>query len=122
LYCEKADVAAASFLGYYAPDPRRDTPAVLGEIAPPVLVVAGSKDTVVADLPERVGPMADGKRLSFAAVDGATHFFIDLHAEDVADLIEEFLAYAAGAVERRRAGRAAALPAANPDPIGTVHN
>lgn len=91
LYCAGADVAAASFVSYYKPDPRFDTPAILAELKLPVLVVAGGKDTVVRGLPERVGPMADGKRLSFGVVADADHFFLDLYAEDVADLIEEFL-------------------------------
>jgi pimeloyl-ACP methyl ester carboxylesterase len=91
LYCPEADAAAATFVSYYKPDPRFDTPSILKELKVPALVVAGGKDTVVRGLPERVKPMADGKRLSFGLVGDADHFFLDLYAEDVADLIEKFL-------------------------------
>jgi len=91
LYCPGADVTAESFASYYEPDPLHDTPAVLKNIAVPVLVVAAGKDTVVRDLPAKVQPLADGKRLHFAVVDDADHFFLDLFAEDFADVIEEFI-------------------------------
>lgn len=92
LYCPGADVMAGSFVSYYRPDPRFNTPAILGEIKVPVLVMAGSEDNVVADLPDRMEGKADGKRISFEVIDGAGHFFLDLFAEDVADRIEDFLA------------------------------
>ena len=57
----------------------------------PVLVIAGGKDNVVKGLPEAVEPMANGKLISFSLVDDADHFFLDLFAEDVADVMEEFL-------------------------------
>jgi pimeloyl-ACP methyl ester carboxylesterase len=91
LYCPGADVSADSFVSYYKPDPRRDTPSLLKELKVPALVVAGGKDTVVKGLPDRVGPMADGKHLVFGVVGDADHFFLDLYAEDVADFMEEFL-------------------------------
>jgi len=91
LYCPGVDVTAASFVAYYRPDPRRDTSVVLKKIKVPVLVIAGGKDTVVPDVAEKVKPQADGKRLRLATVDDADHFFLDLYAEDVADLMEEFL-------------------------------
>ncbi len=91
LYCPGADATAKSVVSYYKPDSRFDTPSILKELKLPVLVVAGGKDTVVKGLAERVEPMADGKRLHFGLVDDADHFFLDLYAEDVADLMEEFL-------------------------------
>ena len=92
LYCPTAKVSAASFVSYYRPDPRFDTPAILGEINVPVLIMAGSNDTVVADLPAKMAGKADGKRITFKVIDGADHFFLDLYAEDVADAMEAFLA------------------------------
>ncbi len=91
LYCPGADVTAATFVSYYAPDPRMDTPSFLKEIKVPTLVVAASNDTVVVGLPDKVKPMADGKKLRLAVVDGADHFFLDLFAEDVADQVEKML-------------------------------
>ena len=91
LYCPGADVTAASFVSYYRPNRRKDTPSILKDIKVPTLVIAAGKDAVVKDLPEKVKPLADGKILHFAVVDDAGHFFLDLYAEDVADLMEEFL-------------------------------
>ena len=91
LYCAGADVIVGSFVSYYKPDPRFDTPAILPELKIPTLLIAGGKDNVVKGLPGRVKPQADGKRLHFAVVDDAGHFFLDLFAEDVADEMEAFL-------------------------------
>jgi pimeloyl-ACP methyl ester carboxylesterase len=92
LYCPGADVTAQSFVAYYRPDPRFDTPSILSELKVPALIVAGSNDTVVKDLPEKMAGKADGKRIRFEVIDGADHFFLDLFAEDVADLMESFIA------------------------------
>jgi pimeloyl-ACP methyl ester carboxylesterase len=92
LYCPTAKVSAASFVSYYRPDPRFDTPAILGEIKVPVLVMAGSNDTVVADLPEKMKGKADGAKVAFKVIDGADHFFLDLYAEDVGDAMAAFIA------------------------------
>lgn len=90
LYCPSgSDVTADSFAAYYRADPRFNTPDILTEISVPVLVIAGSEDTVVRNLANSVAPMADGVRLTFATVDGADHFFLDLYAEDVVDFMEE---------------------------------
>jgi pimeloyl-ACP methyl ester carboxylesterase len=91
LGCREATVSAAGFLGYYAPEPRRDTPSLLPRIAKPTLVVAGSADSVVAGLPERVqGHLDDDTQ--FVVIEDADHFFRDFFAEDLADAIESFLA------------------------------
>lgn len=91
LYCPEATVTAASFVAYYAPEPRRDTPVLLPRIAKPVLVIAASNDEVVTDLPEKAAPRADGKRVQFKVIDGADHFFRDLYAEDAVEAINAFL-------------------------------
>lgn len=92
LSCPNAKVTAASFVSYYAPDPHRHTPDLLRDIAVPVLVIAGTKDTVVADLPEAMEPIADGDKVRFVAIEEADHFFRDFYAEDAADAIAEFIA------------------------------
>jgi len=91
LYCPGADVAADSFVDYYTEDERRHTPNLLALIKVPVLVIAGSKDTVVAGLIEAVEPMADGEKIQLAVVDEADHFFLDFYIEDAADAIAEFI-------------------------------
>lgn len=91
LHCREARVSAASFLSYYAAEPRRDSPSLLPRIAKPTLVIAGSADTTVAGLPERVAAYLDDDT-KLAVVEDADHFFRDLFAEDAADAIEQFLA------------------------------
>ncbi|MDX5374923.1 MAG: alpha/beta hydrolase [Gammaproteobacteria bacterium] len=92
VYCEDATATARSVVSYYdATD--RDTPALLAGMKRPALVFAGSEDTTVADLPEKMAPIADGETIRFEVIDGADHFFRDLYAEDVADIIEGYLGW-----------------------------
>lgn len=90
LGCPEATVEGASFAGYYEPDPRFDTPALLPEIEVPVLVIAGSSDDVVPDLADRLGEI-DQPNVETTVIDGAGHFFIEFFAEDAADAIADFL-------------------------------
>lgn len=92
LYCPAAAVSAETFVSYYKSEPRMDTPALLPKIKVPVLVIAGSEDKVVEGLPEAVEPIADGEKVSLAVIDGADHFFLDLYAEDVAEMVASFVA------------------------------
>jgi alpha/beta superfamily hydrolase len=57
-----------------------------------VLVIAGTEDTAVRGLPEKVEPLADGERIQLLVIDGADHFFRDLYSEDIADTVAELLA------------------------------
>ena len=91
LYCPGAQVSAESFLSYHAPDKRRHTPHLLPSLKVPALVIAGTEDTVVGDLPAAIEPIADGDKITLTVVDGADHFFLDFFAEDAADAIAEFL-------------------------------
>jgi len=89
LYCPCTDATPKSFLSYHKPDPRFHTPNLLPQIKVPTLVIAGSADKVVTDLPEAVPPLAaKSKSLSFTLIDDADHFFRDLYAEDIADAME----------------------------------
>ncbi|HPE62011.1 MAG: alpha/beta hydrolase [Thiothrix sp.] len=90
VYCERAKATAAAVLGYYQPDERRDTPTLLSKITRPVLLIMGSADEVVPDLPARLeGVSQDGLRLE--TIDGADHFFMDLYADEMTELITDFL-------------------------------
>ncbi len=91
LYCPEATVTAATFLSHYRDEPRRDTPRLLPRIALPTLVIAGSADETVPGLEARVAPHLDADT-RLAVVEDADHFFRDLFADEVADLIEAFLA------------------------------
>lgn len=90
LYCPKAKVNAESFFEYYSDDQRKDTPSILRGVDRKVLIVMGTKDKVVPDLPAKLA----GRKLPHVTVrtiDGADHFFRDLYMDDVADAVAEFL-------------------------------
>jgi pimeloyl-ACP methyl ester carboxylesterase len=89
IYCPKSSVSAAAFVGYYGEDKFFDTPTVLVRVKKPMLVIAGSEDTVVKRLPEKMIGIVNNK-IELAVIEGADHFFLDLYTEDVADLIVDF--------------------------------
>lgn len=91
LYCKDAKVRPATFVSYYAPEPRFDTPALLPRIKKPVLVFAGSADETVPDVAEKTKPYADGARVQLKVIEGADHFFLDLYAEDLVDGVAKFI-------------------------------
>lgn len=90
LNCPSTRVAANTFVNYYADDPDRDTPGLLRGMKAPTLVIAGSDDRVVADLPNRMKGVSN-RLISFKVIDGAGHFFLDLYTDDAADAIAAFL-------------------------------
>ncbi|QCU89489.1 alpha/beta hydrolase [Thiomicrorhabdus sediminis] len=91
IYCKKAKVAAASFVDYYEVKPQFDTPTLLKDINKPTLVVMGSADTVVADLPEKIQPLADAGKVETLMLEDADHFFLDFANEDLAAAVAEFM-------------------------------
>ncbi len=91
LTCSDTSATADSFVSYYGPDPRLDTPHLLPKIRQPVLVVVASKDNVVVDLDKKVAPLADGKRVRMIVIDGANHLFHGFAIEDTVDAAVTFL-------------------------------
>jgi pimeloyl-ACP methyl ester carboxylesterase len=91
IYCEDTKATAAAFVSYYAADAAMDTPGLIPDIRMPVLVFAGSEDTVVSGLAGQMEPIADGERVQLEVLDGADHFFRDLYSEDIADRVAEML-------------------------------
>ncbi|MGB0845578.1 MAG: alpha/beta hydrolase [Thiolinea sp.] len=90
VYCQDAKASAEAFLSYGRDDERKNTPTVLKKITKPVLVVIGSADEVVANLPQQLeGLNQDNLRVE--TVDGADHFFLDLYADEMVELITDFL-------------------------------
>jgi len=90
LHCKNATVSTESYLSYYGPDNRGDTVALLESIDLPVLVFAGSEDTVVPGLAEKMA-MVMQDNIVFEKIDGADHFFRDLYSDDIVELSLEFL-------------------------------
>ena len=96
LYCKNAKASATSVISYYGAGGRHDTVALLPDIALPVLVIAGSQDRVVPDLPARMPEVAENNEaIRFELIEDAGHLFLDFYTEDAADLVIEFLASAA---------------------------
>ena len=92
LYCKNAEASAASVMSYYGSGGIHDALALLPGIASPVLVVAGSQDRVVPDLPSRMPEIAENQgNVRFELIEDAGHLFLDFYAEDAADLIIDFL-------------------------------
>lgn len=87
MYCPKAQVAAASFVSYHRADGSNDAPSLLGRIKRPVLLILAGAEEVVKNLPEKLQSAAKPPHYTQAVVDGADHFFKDLYAEDLADLV-----------------------------------
>ena len=91
LTCNDTSASADSFVSYYGPDPRLDTPHLLPKIRQPVFVVVASKDNVVVDLDKKVAPLTDGKRVRMIVIDGANHLFHGFAIEDTVDAAVTFL-------------------------------
>lgn len=90
IYCENSKVKGADFLSYYQPDPRFNTPYLLNNSNIPTLVIAGSEDKTVSDLPEQMETV-NNDRVRFEVIEGADHFFRDLYADEVLELTSEFI-------------------------------
>lgn len=91
IYCKAADVTAESLASYYTPEPRFDTLSLLPNIKKPVLIFAGSEDTVVKNLDKKYEALTDKGNSELQLIDGAGHMFQDLYAEDMVDAIVEFV-------------------------------
>lgn len=92
VYCEKAKATADSILSYYRDDKRKNTPDLLPQIKKPMLVVIGSADTVVADLPAKLQGVKQDN-LAVETVEGADHFFLDLYADELVEKTTHFLGW-----------------------------
>ena len=90
LYCPKTQAAAATFVDYYRSNPDRDAPSVIDRAKVPVLVVTASDDRVnpntAAKMKSHIGP-----NVRLVEIQDAGHFFRDLVADDLADVIAEFI-------------------------------
>ena len=91
VYCPKTKVQAASFVDYYRPNPDRDTPSVVDRAKVPVLVVAASNDRVNSKIAAKMKSHT-GPNVRLVVIEEAGHFFRDLVADELADIIEEYIA------------------------------
>lgn len=93
LYCKDATVTAESFLGYYREDARFDTAAMALRAQIPTLAIVGTQDTIAPGFPERLPERVRPASLRLHAVEGADHFFRDLHLDEVIDAVLGFVGW-----------------------------
>ncbi|MCP4879838.1 MAG: alpha/beta hydrolase [Gammaproteobacteria bacterium] len=91
IYCLRGGkVSAGSFLSYYDPQESLNTVDLLQGQTLPTLIVAGTADEVVADLPAQI-ETADLPQVRFEILEDADHFFRDLYADEVLELMLEHI-------------------------------
>ena len=90
IFCPKASVSAASFASYYRVDPERLLPNLLRAVKKPTLFIAASEDNRLPDLNRLVRPYIDGMHTRLVVIEGAGHFFLDLHSDDAVDEVTTF--------------------------------
>ncbi|HCH24789.1 MAG TPA: alpha/beta hydrolase [Oceanospirillaceae bacterium] len=91
IYCLRGGkVSAASFLSYYAPQATHNTVELLQGQALPTMIVAGSADKVVDNLPAQV-EAAGLPQVRFELLEDADHYFRDLYADEVLEYMLEQL-------------------------------
>lgn len=91
MFCRDTSVSAESFVSYYGPNPRLDTPWLLPRIDKPVLVVVAGQDDTVVGLDKKIQPLLGHGKLEMTVVDGANHAFQDLFGDDVVAAVDAFL-------------------------------
>lgn len=90
LYCPGSKVLGRAFSSYYAPNPKLDTPYLLTRTTLPTLVISGSEDTVVSDLPQKMAAIHN-THVQHQIIEGADHFFRDLYTDEVLEHITAFM-------------------------------
>ena len=90
LYCPKTQVAAATFVDYYRSNPDRDTPAVVDRAKVPVLVVTATDDRINPNTARKMKSHI-GPDVRLVEIEDTGHFFRDLAADDLADVIAEYI-------------------------------
>ncbi|HIF10615.1 MAG TPA: alpha/beta fold hydrolase, partial [Sneathiellales bacterium] len=86
VYCPETKVAAATFVDYYRSNPDRDTPSVIDRAKVPVLVVVASDDRVNPKIATKMKSHT-GPNVRLVVIEDAGHFFRDLVADELADII-----------------------------------
>lgn len=90
LYCPGSQVLGRSFSSYYADNPKLDTPHLLKTATIPTLVISGSEDKVVQDLPSKLANLSNDQ-VTHQVIEGADHFFLDLYADEAVESILSFM-------------------------------
>ncbi len=91
MFCRDTSATAKSFVSYYGPDPRLDTPYLIPKIKKPTLVLVAGEDQIVVGLDKKIATLVDGKRVQMEVIELADHFFRDIFANTAVDEIDKFL-------------------------------
>ncbi len=89
IYCPDTSVTAESFVNYYQENENFYTPRLVEKINLPVMVFAGSEDKVVDNVMTEMSQVSSKDNVELVSIDGADHFFRDLYAEEIAELVSE---------------------------------
>lgn len=90
IYCKGTSASADAFVSYYKSEPRMDTPTLLKKAVKPTLVIMGSADTVVADLPKKMESV-DNDLVQTYTIEDSDHFFLDLFSEELVENAAAFI-------------------------------
>jgi len=90
LNCPKTSASATAFLSYYTDDGEMRTLDLLDKIRVPILVVEGSADTITPNVAKQL-QAKNYPHVKVGSINGADHFFRDLIADEVADLVAPFI-------------------------------
>ncbi|WP_028485512.1 alpha/beta hydrolase [Thiomicrorhabdus chilensis] len=90
IYCKDTSATAEAFVSYYKDEPRMDTPTLLKKALKPTLVIMGSADKVVADLPKKMENV-DNDLVQTYSIEDSDHFFLDLFSEELVETAVEFI-------------------------------
>ena len=91
IYCEKTQATAEAFVNYYQPDTKMDTTSLIASISYPVTIFAGSEDKVVKNLIPKAEKVVNGESSNLVVIQGSDHFFRDLYAEEIVEMVVEEL-------------------------------
>lgn len=91
IYCKDTQATAESFVSYYKNDLRKDTIYLLSKINKPVLIFAGTEDTVVKNLDKELTKKPSQDNIQLEVLEGADHSFRDLYTEEIVEISVEFI-------------------------------
>jgi len=91
IYCADTTATADSFVSYYNDNPNQNSLHLMPKIKKPLLVFAGSEDKVTKNLDKLGVPLAEKHGFQFEVIDGSDHYFRDLYADELVEIITEFI-------------------------------
>lgn len=91
LQCKDIEILASSFLSYYGDQPNRNTPELLVSVDRPVLIFQGTEDVLTDGYKSQISLIRSNPLVEDYWIDGADHFFRDLYADELVEVLLEWL-------------------------------